>query len=55
MESANKKVEREVKKMLDRGESRANIRLVAQNLVKNRNMMKRYDRLDAQLENAMFQ
>ena len=55
LETANKKIERDIKKMLKKGEPRTNIRLVAQGLVKNRNFMKKYDRLDAQLGNCIFQ
>lgn len=41
--------------MLKKGEPRTNIRIVAAGLAKNNNHIKRYGRLDAQLDNCMFQ
>ena len=40
--------------MLEKGEPRTNIRIVAQGLVKNQNFIKRYERLDAKLGNCIF-
>lgn len=47
LESMNKKIHKDIKKMLDKGEPRTNIRMVAQGLIKNQNFIKRYERLDA--------
>ena len=47
LESNNKKIERQIKKMVKDGNPRNNIRIVAQGLVKNNNMIKRYMKLDA--------
>jgi hypothetical protein len=41
--------------MCKKGEPRANIRIIASGIAKNNNFIKRYSRLDAQLDNCMFQ
>jgi predicted transcriptional regulator len=45
--SNNKKIQRQIKNMLKKGEPRTNIRIVAAGLAKNNNHIKRYGRLDA--------
>merc|ERR1712227_68123 len=45
LESANKKINRDIKKMLKKGDSRANIRIVAKGIVRNHKLIQRYNRL----------
>jgi len=53
LESQNKKINRDIKKMLKKGEGRGNIRIVAKGIVRNHKLIQRYNRLDAQMDNAL--
>lgn len=53
LETANKKITNDIKKMLKKGDSRTNVRIVAQGIAKNQKLIKRYGRLSAQMDNAL--
>eukprot|EP00331_Platyophrya_macrostoma_P014716 CAMPEP_0176466668 /NCGR_PEP_ID=MMETSP0127-20121128/38030_1 /TAXON_ID=938130 /ORGANISM="Platyophrya macrostoma, Strain WH" /LENGTH=166 /DNA_ID=CAMNT_0017859881 /DNA_START=164 /DNA_END=664 /DNA_ORIENTATION=- len=50
----NTKIRNEIKRMVDKKEPRQNIKIVAQNLVKNNAYIQKYSRLDAQLADVEF-
>jgi len=52
LERNNKKINRQIQTMLKKGESRANIKIVAAGIAKNNTFIKKYARLDAQLDNC---
>ena len=54
-EQSNTKIRNDVRKMLEKGESKNNIRLVAGNIRKNQNFIKKYQRLNAQLNDVLYQ
>eukprot|EP01015_Nassula_variabilis_P017354 TRINITY_DN2722_c0_g1_i1.p1 TRINITY_DN2722_c0_g1~~TRINITY_DN2722_c0_g1_i1.p1 ORF type:complete len:231 (+),score=74.26 TRINITY_DN2722_c0_g1_i1:78-770(+) len=55
VEMNNNKIRFDIKKMVDRKEPRSSIRIVAQQILKNNQIVKKYQRLDAQLSNALYQ
>eukprot|EP01015_Nassula_variabilis_P035463 TRINITY_DN8916_c0_g1_i1.p2 TRINITY_DN8916_c0_g1~~TRINITY_DN8916_c0_g1_i1.p2 ORF type:complete len:102 (-),score=36.12 TRINITY_DN8916_c0_g1_i1:5-310(-) len=51
----NNKIRFDIKKMVEKKEPRSTVRIVAQQILKNNQLVKKYQRLDAQLSGALYQ
>ena len=55
LEMNDKKMQKDLKKMLDKNTPTVSRRQLAQNILKNQKFINKYKNLDAQLQNTMFE